>query len=79
VFNGLTGQTLGKMALHIRVVDATTGAPIGVPRAMLRYLVYALLWIACVIPGLVNVLSPLWDPRNQAWHDKAARSVVVRA
>jgi hypothetical protein len=32
---------------------------------------------ACVLPLLLDYLSPLWDQRRQAWHDKVVRSVVV--
>lgn len=74
----LRGQSLGKMAMSIRVADASTGGSIGPGRAALRRLVWvALLWI-CFIPGLVNALSPLWDRRRQAWHDKAVASLVVK-
>lgn len=71
------GQSLGKMALRIRVADATTGDPVGPSRAALRRLVYMLLFSLFAIPGIVNALSPLWDKRRQAWHDKAVGSVVV--
>jgi uncharacterized RDD family membrane protein YckC len=74
---GARGQTLGKTALGIQVRDATTGGPLGVPRGMVRYLVYAVLFIACVLPGVANVLWPLWDEHRQAWHDHAVGSVVI--
>jgi uncharacterized RDD family membrane protein YckC len=73
------GQSVGKMALRIQVRDVDTGGPIGFGRAVLRRFVYTVLWYLFGVPGLVNALSPLWDARNQAWHDKAARTVVVRA
>ncbi len=73
------GQTIGKMALRIQVRDADTGGPIGMGRGILRAVVYDLLFLPCLIPGIINGLSPLWDQRRQAWHDKAARSVVVDA
>ena len=72
------GQTLGKMALSLQVRDARTGGPIGLGRGFLRSLVATVLWLVLVLPGLLDVLSPLWDPRRQSWHDKAAGSVVVR-
>lgn len=75
---GPRGQSVGKMALGIRVVDAQSGGPIGPGRAALRRLVYEALFYACVVPGLVNGLSPLWTARGQAWHDKVGGSVVVR-
>ena len=73
------GQTIGKMALKIQVRDASSGGPIGVGRGLVRAVVYNLLFLACLIPGFINGLSPLWDQRRQAWHDKAASSVVVDA
>jgi len=27
--------------------------------------------------NLLNFLSPIWDSRNQAWHDKIAGTVVL--
>jgi uncharacterized RDD family membrane protein YckC len=72
------GQTLGKMALGIATRDVSTGGPIGTGRALLRRFVYSILWVALFIPGLINVLSPLWDQRRQAWHDKAVSSDVIK-
>lgn len=73
---GPTGQTLGKKALDIRVVDATTGGPIGGGRALGRYLFKAF------ISGnicFLGYLWMLWDRRKQTWHDKVVTSVVVKA
>jgi uncharacterized RDD family membrane protein YckC len=72
------GQSLGMMALGISVRDANNGGPIGFARAYLRWIVYGVLWALFFIPGLINILSPLWDSRRQAWHDHAAGSVVVK-
>jgi uncharacterized RDD family membrane protein YckC len=74
---GPRGQTLGKMALKIRVVDAKTGGPIGYGKAALRWFVAAILWWVLYIPGIVDVLFPLWDAKRQTLHDKAASTVVV--
>jgi uncharacterized RDD family membrane protein YckC len=76
---GPNGQTIGKKLLNIRVRDANAGGPIGVGRAFVRYLIQSLLFAACLIPGIINSLSPLWDSRRQAWHDKVGNSVVVDA
>ena len=75
---GSRSQTIGKMALRIRVVGADDRRPIGYMRAFTRWLATALLWVF-TIPGLVDHLWPLHDRRNQALHDKLARSVVVRS
>jgi uncharacterized RDD family membrane protein YckC len=72
-FHGSTGRTPGDAALGIRVVDVDFGAPIGYPRAALRWVVS----IASTLLLLVGFLWMLWDPRRQTWHDKAARSLPV--
>ncbi len=73
---GHTGQTWGRKAASIRLVDATTGGPIGPGRSFGRYL------FASFISGnvcLLGYLWALWDPRKQTWHDKVVTSVVVKA
>jgi uncharacterized RDD family membrane protein YckC len=75
---GSRSQTFGKMALGIKVVDAESSGPIGYPRAFRRWLSTAALRALFTIPTIVDHLWPLRDPRNQALHDKFARSVVVR-
>jgi uncharacterized RDD family membrane protein YckC len=74
---GSLNQTFGKMAVGIKVVDAENRSPIGYTRAFTRWLSTAFLWILWV-PGIVDHLWPLRDGRNQTFHDKFARSVVVR-
>jgi uncharacterized RDD family membrane protein YckC len=77
-FNGgEKGQTLGKMAMGIATRDESGRAPLGYGRAALRWLVIIGLDVLCVIPLIIDYLSPLWDTRRQAWHDTAAHSVVV--
>lgn len=69
------GGTWGKRIVGLRLEDATTGADIGYPRALGRYIVA----IASTLVLLLGYLWSIWDSRKQTWHDKAARSVVVRA
>jgi uncharacterized RDD family membrane protein YckC len=72
---GETGQTLGKRALGIRVVDQRAGGSIGPVRAFIRY-------VGRIVSSLVVFLGylwMLWDPEKQTWHDKMAGSVVVPA
>jgi uncharacterized RDD family membrane protein YckC len=67
------GQTLGQMALGIRVVGLDTGSSIGYGRALLR-------WFVSIISAVVLFLGylwMLWDKEKQCWHDKAANDVVV--
>lgn len=68
-----SGQTVGKRAMNIRIVDADNGGPIGYGRAFVR-------WIGKIISGLPCALGyfwMLWDPNKQTWHDKMSNSVVV--
>ena len=67
------GQTLGMRLFHLRVADATTGAPIGYGRAALRYLGYVISAIVCY----VGLIWAAFDARKQGWHDKMANSVVL--
>jgi uncharacterized RDD family membrane protein YckC len=67
------GQTLGQMALGIRVLGLDNGASIGYGRAFLR-------WLVSLVSGIVLLLGylwMLWDKEKQCWHDKAANDVVV--
>jgi uncharacterized RDD family membrane protein YckC len=71
---GTRGQTIGKMALGIKVVDADNGELIGIPRAVGRYFAS---FLSAIAFGL-GYLWMLWDPRKQCWHDKLVRSVVLK-
>jgi uncharacterized RDD family membrane protein YckC len=68
-----SGQTIGKRALGIRVVDFNTGGPIGFGRAVIRYFGRIVSAIACFL----GYLWMLWDRERQTWHDKFATDVVV--
>ena len=70
---GPTGQTWGKKALNIRVIDSQTGGQVGYGKAFLRYLVRSLL--SGIL--LLGYLWMLWDPEKQTWHDKIAGTFVV--
>ncbi|SDH79329.1 Uncharacterized membrane protein YckC, RDD family [Sinosporangium album] len=86
------GQTLGKLAMGIRVVPVGgTLAPGGlstevvIRRAGVLWGGYAISWIPVVgnliygVFGLVNVLWQFWDkPLQQCLHDKVANTVVVK-
>jgi uncharacterized RDD family membrane protein YckC len=78
------GQTLGKMALRIRVARLADGSVPG-RAGWARAAVYALPGVLLVIAigplyWLVNSLWCTWDrPYRQCLHDKAAKTVVVAA
>jgi uncharacterized RDD family membrane protein YckC len=70
---GRHGAGAGKQVMRIRVVDSRTNAPIGYPRAFVR-------WLGRILSALVFMLGyfwMLWDPDSQCWHDKLASDVVV--
>jgi uncharacterized RDD family membrane protein YckC len=73
-FWGSSGATLGMRLLHLRVVDANTGATIGYARATVRFLMSIVNTWACYI-GWIWVA---FDQRKQGWHDKVANSVVLQ-
>ena len=75
---GARGQTVGKMVMKIAVKDAETGGPIGYLRAFARWLIASILWIAFYLPGILDLLFPLWDQKRQTLHDKVVRSVVLQ-
>jgi len=72
------GQTIGMMIVRVRVVDANTGGPIGMGRALGRGAFEYLMAAIIFIPWVVDMLFPLWDQRRQTLHDKVTNSVVVR-
>jgi uncharacterized RDD family membrane protein YckC len=65
-FIGLFAQTPGMWITRLRCVSFTTGGPIGIPRALLRGLLLAL-----VVPALIM------DSDRRGLHDRAAGSVVI--
>jgi uncharacterized RDD family membrane protein YckC len=72
------GQTIGMMIVRVRVVDANSGGPIGMARALGRGAFEYLMAAIVFIPWVVDMLFPLWDQRRQTLHDKVTNSVVVR-
>ena len=72
-FHGLTGQTVGKLALGIKVVKRD-GDTIGFARATVRYF-SSIISMLCVGLGFVWIV---FDDRKQGWHDKMAGSFVVK-
>jgi uncharacterized RDD family membrane protein YckC len=74
---GSRGQTLGKLAVGIRVADLS-GGPLGYPRALGRVLIQVAAWsVGCA--WIVDYLWPIWDDDGQTLHDKAVGAVVIEA
>jgi uncharacterized RDD family membrane protein YckC len=74
LFIGLKGQTPGKIALGIKVVNAQGEVP-GIGRAALREIVGK---IASAIVFLLGFFWIGWDRRKRGWHDHIAGTFVVR-
>lgn len=71
------GQTIGMRRAGIRVV-ADSGRELTGAQAILRFAAQAVLWLAFVLPGLLDVLWPLIERENRTWHDLLCRTHVVR-
>jgi uncharacterized RDD family membrane protein YckC len=82
ICNGVFGCTVGMRPFRIAVRASNGNSRIGVVRAGLRF---GVLWLFFLVPfpfsGLVitaDLLSPLWDRRRQAWHDRMTATLVVQ-
>jgi uncharacterized RDD family membrane protein YckC len=72
------GATLGQMVLNLRVVRAVDGGPIDGGTAFVRFLVFLLESVGTyILIGLLGFIWAAFDQRKQAWHDKAANTVVI--
>jgi uncharacterized RDD family membrane protein YckC len=84
LYGGARGQTVGMMAVGVRVVRDGTHDVLGYGRAFCRALAEQFLRIlgtVTIILGviwLLDMLFPLWDKKNQTLHDKLAKTVVIR-
>jgi len=67
------GATLGKQVMKIKVVGEN-GKALDYKQAVLRYFGY----IVSAIPLGLGFLWVIWDEKKQGWHDKIAKTVVVR-
>jgi uncharacterized RDD family membrane protein YckC len=72
--HGAYGQTFGKMAFRIKVVNED-GTPLSYRRAFLRWLGYFL----CDLTLNIGYLWVAFDARKQGFHDKICRTIVVHA
>lgn len=80
----LWGRTLGKRVVGIKIVDARSGEAPGWGKAVARWAIAGLpaaipflMWIGWLWWILCNV-SLTWDRVHQGWHDKAARTLVIK-
>jgi len=88
VFIAMRGQSLGKLITGIRVVDQTTHRLpsfiklIGT-RTLLLFIIYNLLFSFTSFLGFVIIVIHYYmaskSPENIGWHDKLAKTLVVKA
>lgn len=69
------GQTLGKMAAGIRVVQSDSDASLDLGRAFLR----TLMWVVLAVPAGLGFLSAVLTRDHRGLHDRFAGTRVVRA
>jgi uncharacterized RDD family membrane protein YckC len=69
------GQTVGMMAMGIRIVRAEDGGAVDWGRSLIRFLM-SLVSSVCLSLGY---LWAAWDPERCTWHDRVARTRAVEA
>jgi uncharacterized RDD family membrane protein YckC len=71
---GNRGGSPLRVRLGVLVLDENDGSYIGTKRAVYRGLMSYVSQIAL----LLGYFWMIWDPKKQTWHDKVAKSVVVK-
>lgn len=74
IFVGTCGQTIGKMAMRVRVISADS-FHVGYGRAAMRALAYAL----AALPAGLGLLTAIRDPDHRGLHDRLTSTRVVKA
>jgi uncharacterized RDD family membrane protein YckC len=72
IFLSKTGQTPGKKAYEIKVVDEQTKENISFFRALLRFFVF--IFGATILVGLI---LPLYNKKKKALHDMVVRTIEI--
>ena len=74
LFWAIKAATPGKLMLRAKIVDADTLGKPAPWQLVVRYVGY----YVSLLPLGIGFLWILWDPRKQGWHDKLARTLVIR-
>src|SRR5262249_36611110 len=69
-----SGQSFGKKFIGIRIIR-TDGGPLDYRTVVIRHILGYLL---AMLPLGLGFAWALWDGRQQGWHDKLARTIVVK-
>jgi len=74
IFWKYRSATPGKMIFNAIIVDAKTGGKPSNVQLIIRYFAYFI----SMIPLFLGFFWIAFDKRKQAWHDKLAKTVVIR-
>ena len=66
--------TPGKRLLRLKVLDERTGENVTVGQGIIRYIGY----FPAILVLFIGLIWVAFDPKKQGWHDKMAKTVVVR-
>ena len=66
--------TPGKRLLRLKVLDERTGENITVGQGIIRYIGY----FPAILVLFIALIWVAFHPKQQGWHDKMAKTVVVR-
>ncbi len=69
--------TPGLMLMSAKIVDAATLAPATVGKLSVRAVALLVMWLLFI--PLIGVIWIAFDKRKQGWHDKLAKTVVIRS
>lgn len=75
---GSSGASPGMRVVGLKCVKSGTGELVGGGIGFVRLLLNTVLGALFIIPGIVNVLWPLWDSQRQTLADKIAGTYVIR-
>jgi uncharacterized RDD family membrane protein YckC len=70
---GKTGQSWGKKAMGLRLIEMSDGEPVGSWKAAVRDLAHYLDFLVLYI----GFILPIWDARRQTLADKVMKTVVI--
>ena len=76
-WTGTQGGSPLRVRLGVYVVDQKSGSFLGAKRGIIRAFVSAFFSLVSIV-SFLDILSMLWNPNKQTWHDKIAESVVVK-
>ncbi|PSU45357.1 RDD family protein [Photobacterium frigidiphilum] len=77
IFWTYKSATPGKMAIKAIIVDADTGKRPTTKQYIIRYFGYFGYFIS-ILPLCLGLMWVGWDSKKQGWHDKLAKTVVIR-